>query len=202
MTKPVIVTITGKIIDYINPSIDQICIEDIAYNLSFINRWCGGTIVRYSVAEHSINCAKMSLAYDSKNKEQALYALLHDAAETYTSDIPRPFHRAVPDFKRYEKRLMDLIRHKFKLDEKHFDKVVEIDNKMLTNEAEQILSSSMKESLSSLGFDFDNKFDKFIIKPFKDGFEAMKQFSNLYFVLTGERVDLEKLASYNREYNG
>jgi hypothetical protein len=61
----------------------EICIEDIAYALSGINRYSGHT--RYSVAQHSV-----LMAEHMPSRSLGLQALLHDAAEAYCQDLPRP----------------------------------------------------------------------------------------------------------------
>jgi len=89
---PTIETITGKVVDLVTPHVDQICLEDIFYGLSRIARFNGHTIGEfpYSVAQHSIWCAKLAMKYFGATHTTALKVLLHDAHEAYTGDIVTP----------------------------------------------------------------------------------------------------------------
>lgn len=69
----------------LDPRVEEVKIEDIAHSLSLLCRYNGHCRFFYSVAEH---CWLLSKAVP---KEYQLEALLHDASEAYTSDIPRPF---------------------------------------------------------------------------------------------------------------
>ncbi len=77
-----IATSTGKHIDFVNITPDQICIEDIARGLSNECRFAGQLESFYSVAQHSVYVSQIV------PPEYALEALLHDAAEAYIKDIP------------------------------------------------------------------------------------------------------------------
>jgi len=84
-------TVTGKLIDISDPNPEMIEIEDIAWSLSRMPRFCGHTVTStaYNVAQHSLFVAN-EVNVDGKNSRIALLALLHDAAEAYTGDLPSP----------------------------------------------------------------------------------------------------------------
>jgi uncharacterized protein len=67
-----------------DPRPEDVDIRDIAHALSLMCRFGGHSRCFYSVAEHSIRVAALC---SQKNK---LAALLHDAAEAYLVDLPRP----------------------------------------------------------------------------------------------------------------
>jgi len=69
-------------------------IEDIAHQLSIINRWHGATKRPYSVAEHSLLCSEIARRAGASLLVQ-LAALLHDAHEIYTNDLSSPAKSAV-----------------------------------------------------------------------------------------------------------
>jgi hypothetical protein len=77
-------TFTGRAFSLQAPTADAIDIEDIAQALSLQCRFAGQIGAFYSVAQHSVLCSWMCEPQD------ALAGLLHDAAEAYMGDVPRP----------------------------------------------------------------------------------------------------------------
>jgi len=85
-------TRSGLTLDFLNPKPEDFTIDDIAFGLSRINRFCGQTNIGsqgYSVALHSHWVANY-IYIKTGNPTLALYGLLHDAHEAYTGDIPTP----------------------------------------------------------------------------------------------------------------
>jgi 5'-deoxynucleotidase YfbR-like HD superfamily hydrolase len=124
--KPMLETVTGRFVDVENPDASMIDITDIAWGLSRMPRFCGHTITAqpYTVAQHSVFVAKQVEEWYKNNNDGTimsnlpLYALLHDAAEIYTGDLPSPIKR-IPALrviiKEIEGKLMDAIYAKFNL---------------------------------------------------------------------------------------
>lgn len=123
-TADYILTYTGLKMDVFNPTIDMICIEDIAHSLSNTCRFGGHTQAFYSVAEHSIRCSYLA----QRNK---LQALLHDASEAYLMDIPRPIKNKLVGYQEMEDNLMTLIAKKFGFEFPLTEDVIAVDNIML-----------------------------------------------------------------------
>lgn len=121
-------TLSGKHFDYLNAQTDDVDIEDIATALSNICRFAGHLPEFYSVAQHSVLCSQMV------PQEYAFEALLHDAAEAYCQDIPAPLKRLLPDYRRIETLVDDLIRSKFGLPLHQSDLVKYADLTMLATE--------------------------------------------------------------------
>lgn len=93
-------TSTGRTIDLLNPSEDQIHIEDIATALSRICRFGGHSSVFYSVAQHSVLVMKLVELHMEGNRmlineNLNLSALLHDASEAYLGDMISPIKHIV-----------------------------------------------------------------------------------------------------------
>jgi len=116
-------TVTGKLVNLVNPQVDQISIVDIAWALSRAPRFAGHTIplIPYSVGQHSLLVADIAralftgefkkkfvdlvdnlrVAQDLSRLGMAhttkdsiyLHGILHDSTECYTGDIPGPLKK-------------------------------------------------------------------------------------------------------------
>lgn len=100
-------TFSGIYIDPLNPHPGEIALVDIAHALSHQPRFGGHLPSFYSVASHSID---VSLRV---NNENALAALMHDAAEAYLIDVPRPVKQRLTGYREIEDNLMRIIAAKF-----------------------------------------------------------------------------------------
>lgn len=87
----------------------EIDLRDIAHSLALQCRYNGHCRHFYSVAEHSVRVSHVV------PPEDARWGLLHDAAEAYVSDLPRPLKVTVPDFRAAEDRLLQRIAETFGL---------------------------------------------------------------------------------------
>lgn len=133
-------TFTGKYVDVFSPTAEMIDIEDIAHALSHVCRWGGHTPVFYSVAEHSIACAKRG-----QTREQIKALLLHDATEAYLMDMPRPIKYHLPDYQKAEDVLMRVIADKFKITYPFESYVKTIDREMLILEWDELILGSNRK---------------------------------------------------------
>jgi uncharacterized protein len=106
---------TDKFFPLLEPTVDDIDIEDIAHSLSHQCRFNGHTPVFYSVAQHCVIVAK------SLPPPLRLRGLLHDGSETYYSDIPTPLKNLMPEYRAMEDRCHRVIERKFGLPEGAFD---------------------------------------------------------------------------------
>jgi hypothetical protein len=92
---------------------DEVSILDIAHSLSHQCRFSGHTREFYSVAEHSVRVSQIVPS------PYQLWALLHDAAEAYLLDWPRPLKQSGLMgwlYRRAERQLMKVICQRFGLD--------------------------------------------------------------------------------------
>lgn len=121
-------TFTGKKFYPLDPRPDEIDILDIAHALSNVCRYTGHCSHFYSVAQHSV---LVSRHCDPAN---ALWGLLHDAAEAYLADVARPVKRDMRGLKEIEERLMRAVAEVFNLSWPEPPDVKLIDTRILIDE--------------------------------------------------------------------
>jgi hypothetical protein len=129
-------TFTGRKFWPLDPRPEEIDIQDIAHALSMTCRFNGHTSRFYSVAEH---CVHVSLLVPPAD---ALWGLLHDAAEAYISDLSRPIKknsRLGDEYALIEKRLMLNVEVAFDLGDEPAS-IKEADNRMLAVEAGKLMN--------------------------------------------------------------
>lgn len=111
--------LSGRRLDLLEPSPDDIDIEDIAHGLARVARWNGQTTGphAFSVAQHSLIVMDILAARDPQASNQMkLAALLHDAPEYVIGDLISPFKSAIGlDYKAFERRLLTAIHLRFGL---------------------------------------------------------------------------------------
>ena len=136
-----ITTYTGKHFDPTHPAEELICIEDIAHALSLLCRGNGHVRTFFSVGQHCILCAKEAEARGYSGR-LILAALLHDASECYMSDVPRPFKKSLPEYRKQEEALLNIIYQKYLgsgLSAIEEQKLKEIDNDLLWYDLKYLL---------------------------------------------------------------
>lgn len=115
----------------LDPRALEIDVFTIAHALAHLCRFGGHCLRFYSVAEH---CVLLSRAVPP---EHALAALLHDAAEAYLVDVPRPIKRMLPTYMAAEHAIEAAIAERFGLDAHLPPIIAEADRRILTDEAAQ-----------------------------------------------------------------
>jgi predicted RNase H-like nuclease len=131
-----ILTYTNTLFYPLAPVAAEVKLEDIAHALAQMCRANGHFKTFYSVAQHSLNCAREAKARGLPERLQ-LACLLHDASEAYISDITRPVKHYLEDYKRIERNLQQVIYKRFgisDLTEIECGHIGEIDNALLDHE--------------------------------------------------------------------
>jgi len=132
-----IMTFTGRSFFPLDPRPEDISIDDIGHALSLQCRFAGHTTTFYSIAEH---CYHLSLFVPP---EDALWALLHDASETWIHDISRPVKNLLGEpYKRIENNIMQAVCTKFHLPFEMPASVKEMDNRILGDERDTLMQPS------------------------------------------------------------
>lgn len=125
----------------------EVSIHDIAHALSNLCRFTGHTEAFYSVAQHSVLVSQVVPPAD------ALWGLLHDAAEAYINDLNRPVkHSAgLGTYRVIEQSLSRVIAQRFGLSPEIPGSVREADDRMLWTERRDLLKPREFEDWCSRG---------------------------------------------------
>jgi uncharacterized protein len=138
-------TFTGLQFWPLDPRPEEVCIRDIAHALANTCRFNGHTAHFYSVAEHCVALAGWALDRPGMPREArkrlAALALMHDAAEAYLPDVPRPLKRLMPEFRDAEDRLLTVIFRRFgiEVDDGDAATLKDADTRILLDEREALL---------------------------------------------------------------
>ena len=147
-----ITTVTGKHFYPLNPTPQDIDIEDIAHALSLICRANGHFKHFYSVAQHSIACAEEAIERGC-SVEVILGCLLHDASEAYLCDVTRPVKKHIPQYLRAEEKLQAVIWKRFigrELTDTEQNQIFEIDDHVLSQEFHLLMPEDLNEDYRKL----------------------------------------------------
>lgn len=123
-----------------------ILISDIAHHLALRNRFSGATAKPYSVAQHSVLVARELIPL---GKDVALMGLLHDAAEAYLPDMPRPIKddafffdgTQMRSFAEVEDAIMRRLASQYGLRWPFPDAVKDADNRVCATERRDLMAS-------------------------------------------------------------
>lgn len=109
----------------LEPVGEDIKIEDIAHALSMMTRANGHLKLFYSVGQHAVNCCHEAIIRGYSKRVQ-LACLLHDASESYISDITRPVKARLPEYLVIEEKLQRMIYGKYGLGDLTEEELLEI----------------------------------------------------------------------------
>jgi len=111
--------LSGRRLDLLNPSPEDIEIEDIAHGLARVARWNGQTLGQhaFSVAQHVVEVERIASGENPDWPPRwRMAALLHDGAEYVIGDLISPFKNAIGlDYRNFENKLLSAIHTRFAL---------------------------------------------------------------------------------------
>jgi uncharacterized protein len=126
-------TVSGRMVDVFNPKPSMFDINDIAHSLAHQCRFGGHMPVFYSVAQHSFH---VSRRLPDKHK---LAGLMHDAAESYVLDMPKPIKNGLLNYKQIENGILKCLAEKFNFQFPLHESVKIADENMLIIEYENLI---------------------------------------------------------------
>lgn len=143
-------TASGKAIDLLVLDPSQLCIRDIAYSLSNINRFYGHTLRPISVAEHSlITCEIMARHFGINSPSVLMATLLHDAHEALIGDVAQPVKQLLgPAWRDEEDRIQRIVLKRFGVYSAymtHRHTIRDADLYALTGEREQLMHPDIED---------------------------------------------------------
>lgn len=130
---PTIRTFGGHYFNFADPGASPIGILDIAVGLGNTCRFGGQCGRFYSVAEHCVLASQVApdpFKFD---------ALMHDAAEAFVGDMPKPLKEMLPDYRRIENRVAKATAERFNFAHPVPPEVKKVDRQMLAAEQRQVM---------------------------------------------------------------
>ncbi|MGE5494821.1 MAG: hypothetical protein ACM3S4_05925 [Burkholderiales bacterium] len=170
-------TYTGIRMDPFEITPEQVNIEDIAHSLSMMVRANGHLNSFFSIAQHCLNCAAEAKNRSLSRRVQ-LACLLHDAAECYVADVPRPVKYRLEGYELIEQRVSDAVFAAFglsDLSEDEAEAVRDIDNAMLYYEFKALTGAIVSKTRPhiSAGLDFSQKPFEQVKQEFLEAFKKL-----------------------------
>lgn len=172
-------TATGKKFFIDRPEFD---IQDITHALAHICRYGGHCKQFYSVAEHSMLVSRI---VEDLALGDPFEGLMHDAAEAYLIDLPRPWKLILPEYKAMEARIETPLRAAFGMPETLSDGVKRADAIALCIEARVLMPTRGEEWGDPLGVREQAMDLHYEIRCFNPRF-AMQQFAHRFVELARE----------------
>jgi len=107
-------TLSGKVINLLDPKPEEINIEDIARGLAYNCHFGGHTPKFFSIAQHCLMVVQM-MKEDNCSTELMMAGLLHDAAEAYLGDVVKPLKVELDRYQEIENKMLSVIFEKYNI---------------------------------------------------------------------------------------
>jgi uncharacterized protein len=135
-------TYTGRAFFPLRPDPKDVTIIDIAHHLSHQCRYSGATTFMYSTAQHCCLLADY-VEKGSGSPSDILQMLMHDAAEAYLIDMPRPIKQHMPEFRVWDRSIQMCVRSWLGFGDIPIPSWQdELDSRIIVDERAQVMSDS------------------------------------------------------------
>jgi uncharacterized protein len=171
----------GGFFNFEAPETSVYSIEDVAHNLSHINRFTGSSEVAYNVAQHSWYVS-VYLEQQGYPKDIQLVGLMHDVSEAFLNDIAKPLKQLLPDYRKIEYKVEKAIFEKYGLPFPMESMIKDADNAVFVAERKYL------QPLCPQGLIYNGKnveAAQFIIVPWSAE-KSKKEFLRRFYELGGE----------------
>lgn len=151
-------TYTGRPFWPLEPKPEDVSIIDIAHNLSNQGRYSGSTFRLYVTAQH---CCLLADYVEKRGGTplDCLQILMHDAPEAYLVDVPRPVKQFMPEYRKWDKAINNVIRVWLGVDHLPIPPWQDdLDSRIIMDERAQVMSDSGLDwghALEPLGIQID-----------------------------------------------
>ena len=136
-------TYTGRAFWPLKPDSRDVTIIDIAHHLSQQCRYAGATAWPYSTAQHCCLLADYVQEKMGGTPLDCLQILMHDAAEAFLVDMPRPVKQFMPEFRKWDNAINNCIRLWLGLGDLPIPSWQdELDSRIIMDERAQVMSDS------------------------------------------------------------
>lgn len=136
-------TYTGRAFLPRSPRVEDFSIIDIAHHLSNDCRYSGATMQFYSTAQHCCLLSDYVRKERNGSPQDCLQMLMHDGAEAYLRDIPRPIKQHLPEYRKWDYTLTMAMRSWLGLDGVPIPIWQdELDSRIIADERLQLMSDS------------------------------------------------------------
>lgn len=136
-------TYSGRAFYPLRPRVEDVSVIDIAHHLANQCRYSGATRLFYSTAQHCCLLADFVMQRRNGTALDGLEILMHDGAETYLVDVPRPIKQFLPDYRKWDHTLTMTIREWMGLKDRPLPKWQdEFDSRIIVDERLQVMSDS------------------------------------------------------------
>jgi hypothetical protein len=142
-------TLSGRRVDVFDPDPGDFAAEDIAAGLANTCRFSGQLQHHYSVAQHSLIMSYTVPGFC------AFEALLHDAAEAYLGDVPRPIKYGLPDYRAVSEIVETAIALRWRLVYPWPDEVHAADMRMVMTEARHFGRDTAEWGIDAVPYDIE-----------------------------------------------
>lgn len=150
---------TGRMVFPRDPKPEYFTIIDIAHHLSNDCRYSGATEVFFSTAQHCCLLCDYVMKVRKGTPLDGIQILMHDGAEAYLRDIPRPIKQFLPDYRTWDYNLTMSIRSWLGLSGVPIPSWQdELDSRIIADERAQLMSDSgndWQHNVEPLGINID-----------------------------------------------